>query len=132
MKIKERKFPHYYGDSVRKLFLLGAIVMVLALPSLHIFVPGNTHLGLFIIVILGLISGLISPFQKTVITLNLFISLIAVAVFEYHAVATFSGSLDSLFFWVNQVLAVVFLLALYYSSKTFRGMILDRKSDNDN
>lgn len=125
--MKLEKFPHYYGNFVRRLFLLGAIIMAITLPSLHSLVPGNTYLGLFIIIILGLVSGLISPMQRVVITINLLISLVAVFVFEYYAVSNYvPSSFGDLFFWVNQILAIVFLLALYYSSKTFRGLILDK------
>lgn len=119
---------HYYGDSVRRLFLIGALVMAVSLPFISELIEGYVHFSLFIIILLGLVSGLISPKQRWVITLNLVISLVAVAVFEYYAVNVYSTySINSFFFWVNQVLSINFLLALYYNSKTFRGIILNGK-----
>lgn len=127
---KERKSPHYYGDAVRRLFLIGALIMSISLPFISELIEGYVHFSLFIIILLGLVAGLISPKRKLVISFNLIISLAAVGVFEYYAVDVYStSSINNFFFWINQILAVNFLLALYYSSKTFRGVILDKNNE---
>lgn len=129
-KIEEGKVDnppsHYYGDVVRRLFLAGAILMAITLPFILEFFPTPIHISLFGIIILGLVAGLISPQQKWVIIVNFLISLGAFAVFEYFAVITYMElSITSLFFWINQVLAVIFLISLYYASKTFRGVVIE-------
>lgn len=127
----EEKPPlHYHGDAVRRLFLIGALIMAITLPFLSDLVLGDIHFSLFVIIVLGLVAGFIGPKQKWAITVNLLISLLAVAAFEYYAVITYQTfSVNSFFFWVNQILAINFLIALYYNAKTFRGIILNEEDE---
>ena len=118
--------PHYYGDTVRKLFLVGAVVILLATPLFsHLFAP-LAFLPLFVVVGLGVLAGLISPTQKLVAFLQTCVSAIAVVGFGLYSVLLYAvpGHVD----WHRNVLLLLavflslnFLFALYYRSKALRG-----------
>lgn len=114
---------HYYGDIVRRLFILSAIIMVVTLPFLTSSLPVSPLVSILVIVLLSLTAGLLAPRNRWVISVNLLVSLAAVIAFEYCAVDAYQRlSFDSLLFLVNQVLAIIFVFALYYASKTIRSI----------
>ncbi|MFB6212855.1 MAG: hypothetical protein ABEI53_03530 [Candidatus Magasanikbacteria bacterium] len=126
---KDDDTRHYYGDAVRNAFFVGVLLMAVSLPFFVELVPWSPYISLFVIVVLDLVAGLISPKQKLIITFDLLISLGASLVFEYYAIVSYAQySAGSAFFWVNQILALTFLFALYYSAKTFRGVVLENKN----
>lgn len=118
---------HYHGTLVRKLFLAGAIVMLLTLPSLNPLLPVPAFVSVLAILTIGFIAGLTNPKQKSVTAINTIAAAIAFVVFEYYAIDSIRlMNLNPELFWVNQLLAVNFFIAMYYSSKTLRGMMLNR------
>jgi len=114
---------HYYGDLVRKLFFVGGIVMVLGLPfmkdtfSLPIYIP------LVAVLVLAFLAGLTNPRQVLVIWLNLVVATIAFFVFEIYAVQFYKAQ-DAFWFVANQAEALIFVTALYYTTKTLRAMYI--------
>src|SRR3989344_6236662 len=114
---------HYYGDVVRQMFMVGAMIMVLSLPLVKDKIALPLFLSLIAIVGLGLAAGMTNPRQRAVIWVNTAISAFALAIFEYYAIKSFS-EFKTLFFIANQLLALLFLAALYFSTKTLRGMLL--------
>ena len=114
---------HYYGDIVRKLFILSAIIMIVTLPFLTDRLPVPPFISIIIIVALPLITGFLAPRNKWVISLDLLVSSVAVIVFEYYAVQAYKTSpVSDTLFLVNQTLAIIFLFASYYASKTMRSL----------
>ncbi len=119
---------HYYGDAVRFLFMLGAIIMLVTLPFLIGKLPVPLYISILVILAIGVLAGITNPLQKWISILNGLISTAALFVFEYYAVNSFTTSgVKTLYFIVNQLLALVFLFALYYSIKTIRAMFLKEK-----
>ncbi|OGF51742.1 hypothetical protein A3H04_02135 [Candidatus Giovannonibacteria bacterium RIFCSPLOWO2_12_FULL_43_11c] len=120
---------HYYGDIVRKLFVSGDAIMILTYPFFMDRIFFSTSISIFVIVSVGVIAGFLNPRQKWANILTFIISVVALSVFEYHAVTALSGenknSFD-LFFWINQILAIIFFFALYYSAKTIRGFYTNK------
>jgi len=115
---------HYYGDLVRRLFLAGAVIMLLTLPVLNPLLPVSIFYSLLAIIALSLVAGFTTPAKKWTIMLDEMIATVAVLVFEYYAVNYYiEYSAGSSLFIVNQVLAFDFLVALYYNTKTFRAMV---------
>jgi hypothetical protein len=116
---------HYYGDNVRQLLLVASVIMIATLPFLSSRLPVSTVWSIVVIVLLCLSAGFLAPRKKLAIILNLLISIGGFAVFEYTAVDTYSRfeSVTDMLFMINQVLALVFLFALYYSAKTFRSIL---------
>ena len=111
---------HYYGDLVRRLFMFAAVVMVVGLPFVLNDVPFPLFISLFAILVIGIFAGLTNPKHFWVAILNLLISSVAILTFEWIAVDAYLKQL-SFFFVINQLLAIIFLFALYYSTKTLRG-----------
>ena len=119
---------HYYGDAVRFLFMLAAIIMLITLPFLSGKLPVSVYVAILVILVIGILAGITNPLQKWISVLNAVISIGALSVFEYYSVKAFiiyQGT--TLYFITNQVLAFVFLIALYYSIKTLRALYLKEK-----
>lgn len=128
---KEKKLTiHYYGDLVRFLFLLGAVVMLLTLPILNNLLPVSTFVSIFIILALALFAGFTNPRLKSTAIINTGVAIAGFVVFEYYAVSAYvTFGKFTLFFTTNQILAIIFLIASYYSVKTIRGMLLRSKPE---
>ena len=117
---------HYYGDYVRRLFILGSALMIASYAFFQTYVNLPVSLSIFIILVLILLAGLQNPNARWIVILNTVIAVIACAGFEYKAVTFYSStaySLSPLFFWANQILALVFFVAIYYSTKTLRATL---------
>ena len=123
------KFPHYYGDVVRILFFIASILMIFGLPLLFGIIPISVHISIFSILILIFIAGLTNPAQKWVSIIDTIFSSVGFVVFEYYAVVTFSQGEEFLFFLINQTLAVLFLFAFYFATKTVRGFLVKERKD---
>ncbi|MBI4037585.1 hypothetical protein HY382_00895, partial [Candidatus Curtissbacteria bacterium] len=125
---EEKLTSHYYGDMVRVLFMLAAVVVILTTPLISSFLPINVFILIVFVLVLALIAGLTNPAQKWTVATDVGISLLGVAVFEYFAVSAFLnvGLFDPAFS-ITQLLAVIFLFTLYYSTKSLRGMYLRDK-----
>jgi len=125
LKNEKRLTRHYYGDIVRFLFMLAAIIMLITLPFLVDKLPTSVYVSIFIILAIGILAGITNPLQKWMSVLNGVISTAALFTFEYYAVSSLTNSgIKNLYFITNQILAIVFLFALYYSIKTIRAMYI--------
>lgn len=116
---------HYYGDIVRKLFLAAGVLMLASLAFFAPLISISLTISVIAIILLALLSGLESPNHKWVVFINTLASAIGCGYFQYTAVnyyltSTTAMDIDWAFFMVNEVLSVIFFLALYYSSKTVR------------
>lgn len=71
-------------------------------------------------------AGLQSPNKPWVTRINTVVATVGSALFQYKAISYYIAStpftISWLFFTVNQVLAILFFIALYYSSKTMRDL----------
>lgn len=115
--------PHYHGDTVRIFFLIGGVIILATLPFFkNLLQIGTGFLPVFV-VLLALGGAIVNPFQRWIVIIDLIISASAVILFEYAAVIGFG---EDLFFLsiVRQVLAIIFLYALYYSGRTLRAMFM--------
>ena len=118
---------HYYGNLVRRLFLVGALVMLISLPFLNSLLPVPLFYSLLAIIVLSLVAGFTSPVKKWAIIINELLAILAVLAFEYYAVGYYVQYAGwSWLFAVNQLLALNFLVALYYNTKTLRETDLGR------
>ena len=121
------KFPHYYGDIVRVLFMAAAIVMLMSLPAVANFLNFPIWFSVVSILVLGLAAGLTNPKQIWEAGLNAGISVIAFIVFESYAVSTYMRySATNRFFITNLTLGFIFLFAIYFSVKSLRGLWLEK------
>lgn len=122
---------HYYGRQIRALFIASAIVMLLTLPIFDGLIPFSGLFSMGMIIIVGFLAGLLSPLARSVVVLCTIASIIGGVTFEYEAISAFwriNGALEFWFFAVNQLLAILFFFALYYGSKTLRGIFFKSKT----
>ena len=112
---------HYYGDLVRKLFMIGGVVMVVGLPFIGSFITLPIFASILGILLLGVLAGLTSPVRRWVTVINLIVSVLAFVTFEGYAIKFFYDR-QTFFFVINEGLSLLFLAAIYYSTKTWRGM----------
>jgi hypothetical protein len=121
---------HYYGDIVRKLFFAAAILMLAGLPFFNDQLPVSTIWSLAAIVTIGFLAGITNPVKQLPAWINTIASGVGVIIFEYFSVENFQTSYGgpSALFYANQALAIIFLAALYFGTKTLRAMIIDQNT----
>lgn len=119
-EIGRRNLPHYYGDIIRKLFLVSGMIMLATLPFLHVRVSAPVFLSIVFILVLTFAAGFTNPRQKWNTTVNSIISLIGFTIFAFEAITRFERIFD-LLFATNMTLSCLFLFAFYLSIKTLRG-----------
>ncbi len=114
---------HYYGDTVRSLFIAGAVCMALTLPMFSGDIAEPLQVSILGILIVSIAAGVTSPRYRWSATVNAIISICAVVIFESYAVNAYVHKTGTWFLFTNQILAFIFLLALYYAIKTMRGVL---------
>lgn len=102
--------------------------MLVALPFLQSSFSISVLAAIFAILAIGFFAGVLSPAHRMFMLLDTLIAAFAFIVFEYYAVIAYNEP-DSLFFAVNQVLALNFFTAFYYSTKTLRGSMVSHHGD---
>ncbi|MBP9686174.1 MAG: hypothetical protein KBD66_00030 [Candidatus Doudnabacteria bacterium] len=116
---------HYYGDTVRVLFLLAALIMLVSLPVFADLTGLPSLFSVGAILVLGLAAGLTNPQQLWDAGVNAGIAVVGTIVFEWYAVVLYQKyNGPSGFFFTNLVLGFVFFIAIYFSVKTVRGLLL--------
>jgi hypothetical protein len=123
---------HYYGDMVRRLFVLATLVMIITLPFFAKNIEEPLAVSFAALLATGIAAGLTSPRFAWSAIINILVATGGVVIFELHAVRWYSlHENDDAFFWTNQLLSVIFLIALYYGFKTIRRAGKIRLSDGE-
>lgn len=132
--LQDKNYPwimsHYYGDTVRKLFLITSIVTFITVPLFAHLLSYSPLIPIVVAVIFGFLAALISPAQKIVIIASLVVAAIAAIGFEYLASnpAGYNHTdihqtiLRGIYFF----LGILCFFAFYYSVKTVRGYFLKK------
>lgn len=121
---------HYYGDTVRVLFVVGGLIIIISYPFFSSFIKAPVPFSIIGCIALAVFGGFMNPKQKWIMALNIIISIGAFIAFEYSAVYAYlnlspTQDIHIAFFWVNQALSLLFFFASYFSTKTFRGSIVN-------
>ena len=126
MQPREPNTPHYYGDTVRFLFMIAGVIMLITLPSFSRVLDIPVIISVASILVLALSAGLTNPKQKWDAGINVAIASIGFIVFETFGIMAYRegvlGKQGELFVIVNIGLGLLFLIALYFSVKTLRGL----------
>ena len=118
----QEKIAHYYGDTVRKLFLTIAAASAVVIPVWGNLLPVNLLFEIVGIVLLVFLAGFTNPVKKWGLICNTFAALFGVIAFEMAATTLYYS--DSLIlFAFREGIALLFLFALYFSLKTLRNMV---------
>ncbi len=120
-----RKVPHYYGDIVRKYLLFAGSMLLLAVLIDRELLSFYLFIGIFGVLVFTVLAALMSPRVTSAIFTNAIVSALMFLIFEYFAISAYlkSQTFLDLIFAIRQAIAVAFLVALYFSTKTLRGMI---------
>lgn len=121
-----QEVPHYYGDIVRRLFVAAGVLLFVRIPIEYGLIPELINFLILGVVVVTLFAGLTNPRHRSIAGLDLAIACFASIFFEYLALQSYiaTNNFFDITFLVRQALAVDFLVALYFSSKTLRGMFL--------
>lgn len=113
--------PHYYGNTLRVLMVLGGVIMLGTLPFFTDMISEPIFISLLSILALSVLAGVVTPRLRGIIIVDTIIAAAAFLIFENKAVLAYKefGLIDA-YFAVNQVLALIFFLASYFGTKTVR------------
>ncbi len=121
---------HYYGDSVRLLFLSATVLMLVGAP---LYTDDLASQSLAIIIgalALVVIAGLMSPRMRFAKVLGAACSVIGAAVYETWALSGYSVT-PGYVFLLREFIALIFFFALYFSLKTVRADVLEPANEDD-
>ncbi|MBI1833548.1 MAG: hypothetical protein HYR90_01855 [Candidatus Andersenbacteria bacterium] len=116
-------FQHYYGDTVRRLFVAAGIVILVALPFFNDVLPVPTFISLLALLVVNIVAGLTNPMQRWIMFFDVIVSILALLSFEYHAISRYND-IPLALFATDQLLTIIFFFALYYSVKSLRGLMV--------
>jgi hypothetical protein len=122
---RQRHVAHYHGDTVRALFVVGAVVMLVA-ETTGASLP-LTMLGIVsFAVALVIFAGITNPAQKWIHFLNALTSIYGAMTFGLFAIQEYRTHHDffNITYLYVEALAFIFLIAVYYTTKTVRGILL--------
>ena len=118
-----RHIPHYHGDSVRGMFVVGAILLIVA-QSTGAELPLSTTGAVVGAIVLAVAAGITNPRATWIHWVNEFITVWGALLFGTTAVAHYRsgvGILDPSFIY-TEALALISLGALYFATRTIRGL----------
>jgi len=118
---------HYHGRAIRTLFIIAALIMVLGLFHALAYLQLPTTLSIISIVVLVYAAGITNPSQVWPMYMDTVISTVGLLVFETYSVNIWrSQNYNTTLFILNEMLAVIFLFALFYSTRTLRWFMVKK------
>lgn len=116
------KHPHYYGTLIRKHFFFAGLLILIAVFLDNELRSAYLSYGLLAIIVLIILAGLTSRSNRSIVFIDVIISALMFLVFEYFAIKTFVQyeNFSNGIFLLRQFIAIVFLITMYYSTKTLR------------
>jgi uncharacterized membrane protein YuzA (DUF378 family) len=123
--LRHRPVAHYHGDTVRSLFVVTAIVMIIA-ETTGASLPLSTIGIVSLVVVLVVVAGITNPAQAWIHFINAALAIFGAIAFGLYAIQQYHlvQSLFSPTYLFSEALALIFLAAVYYATKTVRGVML--------
>lgn len=122
---QHRAILHYHGDNVRVLFVVSAVVLIIA-QSTGAELPLSTTGAVISAVVLVVTAGITNPTQGWIHWLNALIAITGTLLFGTTAVEHYRAGIsifNSSFTYI-EALALLSLIALYFTTRTIRGFHL--------
>lgn len=119
------EIPHYHGDNVRVLFVISAIVLIVA-QSTGANLPLSTTSTVISAVALVIAAGITNPAQGWIHWLNACIAMSGTLFFGITVIDRYRAGVsvfDPSFAYI-EALALLSLIALYFTTQTIRGFHL--------
>ncbi len=114
---------HYYGDTVRILFVVAAVLILVAQVMGGAFLTVSA--SLVTVVILAVAAGLTNPVQVWVHWMNTVIAAAGLfmsgGVFLTHFQSAAAATIPAV---IALILTLIFVFALYTSTRTLRGVLM--------
>ena len=124
----ERIVPHYHGDEVRVIFVISAVLLIVA-QSTGADLPLSTFSTVVSAVVLVVAAGITNPAQFWIHWTNAFIAAYGTILFGMTAIDNYRAGVsifDTSFVYV-EMLAILSLIALYFTTRTVRGLHMGPK-----
>ncbi|MDO8623795.1 MAG: hypothetical protein Q7R54_00335 [bacterium] len=123
--LSHRPVAHYHGDTVRTLFVVAAVVMLMA-ETTGASLPLTTFQIVSLAVLLVVAAGITNPAQEWIHFVNALLAIFGAIIFGLYAIEQYRTTLNVLAptFLYAEILALLFLVTVYYATKTARGILL--------
>jgi hypothetical protein len=119
--VQSRRIEHYYGDYVRQLFVVAALLSIVVIPVLGNLLPFGTLVQVASAILLVILAGVTNPHSKTVMWYNTVTAGLSVLLLELAAIYQYKP-VEMWLFMAREAVAIMLLFALYFSVKTIRAM----------
>lgn len=121
---RRRDVPHYHGDEVRVLFVIAAVIIVIA-QSTGADLPFSAFGAILAVMLLVIAAGITNPAQPFIHWVNAFLAaggtlLFGTSAFNYYQTGM---SIFTVSFTYTEALALLSLVSLYFTTRTIRGII---------
>jgi len=113
--------PHYHGDETRGLFVLSAIMLIVA-QSTGAELPLSTTGAVVGAAVLVIAAGITNPMQHGIHWFNALLAVTGTLIFGISAVEHYRAGVHIFDFVFVEALALLSLIALYLTTKTIRGL----------
>lgn len=119
-----RRMPHYHGDAVRGLFVVAALLLIVA-QSTGAVLPLSTSGAVISAILLVVFAGITNPAQSWIHYVDAFIEIVSVFTFGTAAIehARAGVSFFNPSYLYGEALAIISLVALYLTIRTIRGNV---------
>lgn len=120
-----RSIPHYHGDSVRIIFVVSAIILIVA-QSTGANLPLSTTGAVLSAMMLVIAAGITNYALYWIHWINAVLAIMGILLFGTTAVDYYRAGLsisNSSFIYI-EALSLLSLLALYFTIRTIRGLHL--------
>lgn len=127
---QHHRIPHYHGDAVRALFFAGAIIIIVAQSTgadLRLSTGGAITLAILLVVA----AGITNPAKSWIHWLDAALAVLGTFFFGSTAVEHYRAGVnffDASFVYI-EALALLSLVALYFTTRTIRGFRLRPGAD---
>lgn len=120
----EKPVAHYYGDHVRALFIVVGVLLLISIPLDKVLLPLNIMIGVAGVLLITVLAGFTNPRSRASVLADAAAGALMFLSFEYFAIEAYlgAGTFLNIIFLLRQGVALLSLLALYFSVKTLRGM----------
>ena len=119
------RIPHYYGDIVRQLFMGLVVLMLIGSPFYTTEIEVQFPLIAVGALIIVALAGLTNPLKRWVMWVDTSVAGAGVIIYETLAVVAYR-EINAASFVLAQAIAIIFVVAFYFSMKTLRAMLLNQ------
>ncbi len=126
------KVSHYHGDTVRLLFVFGAIILIVA-QSTGVTLPLSVAGTVIAATVLIIAAGITSPEQMWIHWVNAVIAAYGTFLFSLDVITKYhAGSVPyTASFVFLEALALISLIALYFTTRTIRDLLIHHPKSNE-